>query len=196
MVTGNVNYQLEHDVEIRCGWLVGWFFCWLFVWLVGWWVASEVKKQGIKKVTIAYRFFACRKWAELILSVFCMRKLCLVPSSYFVRHLVTVTKQVYVSDYLKIHKYYIYIYIYIKKVKWSRYRPGEVQRVGRVIALLFHDRGTRRGCVVSSTLRPHFIPGKDPVPILQEAEWAPGPVWTGEKSRPHRDSIPDRPACS
>ena len=26
--------------------------------------------------------------------------------------------------------------------------------------------------------------------------WAPGPVWTGEESRPHRDSIPDRPARS
>ena len=38
--------------------------------------------------------------------------------------------------------------------------------------------------------------GKDPVPILQEAEWAPGSVWTGGKSRPHRDSIPDRPAHS
>ena len=24
----------------------------------------------------------------------------------------------------------------------------------------------------------------------------PGPVWTGGKSRPHRDSIPDRPARS
>ena len=31
------------------------------------------------------------------------------------------------------------------KVKWSRYRPGTAQRVGRGIALLFHDRGTRRG---------------------------------------------------
>ena len=39
-------------------------------------------------------------------------------------------------------------------------------------------------------------PGEDPVPILQEAGWAPGPVWTGGKSRPHRDSIPDRPARS
>jgi len=39
-------------------------------------------------------------------------------------------------------------------------------------------------------------PGKDPVPILQEAGWAPGPVWTGGKSRPHQDSIPDRPARS
>ena len=30
-----------------------------------------------------------------------------------------------------------------KKVKRSRYRPGVAQRVGRGIALLFHDRGTR-----------------------------------------------------
>jgi len=48
--------------------------------------------------------------------------------------------------------------------------------------------------VVSSTPRLHFTPGKDPVTILQEAGWGPGPVWTGGKSRPHWDSIPDRPA--
>ena len=82
------------------------------------------------------------------------------------------------------------------KVKWSRYRPGVTQRVGRGIALLFHDRGTRRGWVVSPTHRPHFTLRKDPVPILQEAGWAPWPFWTGGKSRPHRDSIPDRPARS
>ena len=39
-------------------------------------------------------------------------------------------------------------------------------------------------------------PGKDPVSILREAGWAPEPVWTGGKSRPHRDSIPDRTARS
>jgi len=39
-------------------------------------------------------------------------------------------------------------------------------------------------------------PGNDPVPTVQEAGWAPGPVWTGGKSRPHWDSIPDRPARS
>ena len=83
-----------------------------------------------------------------------------------------------------------------KKVKCSRYRPGVAQRVGRGIALLFHDRGTRRVWVVSSTPRPHFTPGKDPVPIVLEAGLAPGPVWTGGKSRPHRDPIPDRPARS
>jgi len=83
------------------------------------------------------------------------------------------------------------------KVKWSLYKPGVAQRVGRVTALLFHDSGTRRGWVVCVTPRPHFTPGKEPVPILQEAEWAPGPVWTGRKSRPQWDSTPDRRArCS
>ena len=64
------------------------------------------------------------------------------------------------------------------------------QRVGRGIALLFHDRGTRRGLMVSSTPRPQLTPGKDPVPILQEAEWARGRsgqaenlVLTGIRSR-------------
>jgi len=54
------------------------------------------------------------------------------------------------------------------KVKWSRYRPGVAQKMGRSIALLFHDRGNRRGWVVSSTPRPHFTHGKDSVPILKE----------------------------
>ena len=50
--------------------------------------------------------------------------------------------------------------------------------------------------MVSNTLRPHFTPGKDQVSVLQEAGWAPGSVWTDGKSRPHRDSIPDRPSPS
>ena len=63
-------------------------------------------------------------------------------------------------------------------------------------SVFFHDRSTRRGRVVSSTPRPHFTPGKDPVPIVHEAGWAPGPVWTGGKSSPHRNSIVDRPVRS
>jgi len=60
--------------------------------------------------------------------------------------------------------------------------------VGRGIALHFHDRGNKK--------ESQFTPGEDLVPILQEAGWAPGPIWMGGKSRPHRDSIPDRPARS
>jgi len=43
-----------------------------------------------------------------------------------------------------------------------------------------------------STPRPgRFTPGKDPVHMVQEAGWAPGPVWTGaENLAPKRDSVP------
>ena len=39
----------------------------------------------------------------------------------------------------------IIIIIITIKLNQSRYRPGVAQTVGRGIALLFHDRGTRRG---------------------------------------------------
>ena len=48
--------------------------------------------------------------------------------------------------------------------------------------------------MVSSTPRPYLNPGKDPVPIVQEAGWAPEPVWTGGKYRPIGIRSPDRPA--
>ena len=93
--------------------------------------------------------------------------------------------------------YLIVPFVYVcDKVKRSRYRPGVAQRLGRGIAILFYDRGTRRGWVVSSTPRPYFTPGKDPLPIVQEAGWTPEPVWKVGKSRPHRDSIADRSARS
>ena len=40
------------------------------------------------------------------------------------------------------------------------------------------------GWRVSNTLRPVFTLRKDPVPILQEAGWAPGPVLTGSEISP------------
>jgi hypothetical protein len=50
---------------------------------------------------------------------------------------------------------------------------------------------------VVSTTPGRFTPGKDPVPIVQEVGWAPGPVWTGAKN-PALIGIrsPDRPARS
>jgi len=41
-----------------------------------------------------------------------------------------------------------------------------------------------------------LYPREEPVLIVQEAGWALGAVWTGGKSHPQRDSIPDRPARS
>ena len=61
------------------------------------------------------------------------------------------------------------------------------QRVGRGIALLFHDCGTRRGEWSAARPGRTLPPGKARYP---------GPVWTSGKSRPNPDSIPDRPACS
>jgi hypothetical protein len=55
-------------------------------------------------------------------------------------------------------------------------------RGSRGIALLFHDHSTRRGWGVSVTPRPLFTPGKDPVPIVQKAGWAPGLVWAGAEN--------------
>jgi hypothetical protein len=70
-------------------------------------------------------------------------------------------------------------------------------RGSRGVALLFHDHGTRWGWGVSVTPRPLFIPVKDPVPIVQEAGWAPGPVWTGaENLAPTSILSSDRPARS
>ena len=41
----------------------------------------------------------------------------------------------------------------------------------------------------------HLTPGKDLVPIVQEAGWASGPVWTGaENLAPTGIRSPDRPA--
>ena len=101
---------------------------------------------------------------------------------------------IYIYTHTHTHTH-TYIYIYIYKVKCSRYRPDVAQRVGRGIALLFLDSGTRR-CECSAACLGRFTPGTDPVPIVQEAGWATGPVRTGGKSRPRRDSIPNLPTRS
>jgi hypothetical protein len=42
-----------------------------------------------------------------------------------------------------------------------------------------------------------FTPGKDPVPIVQEAGWAPWPVWMGVENLAHTGiPSPDHPALS
>jgi len=45
----------------------------------------------------------------------------------------------------KLNKIIIIIIIIKVNLRFSLYRPGAAQRMGRGIALLFHDRGTRRG---------------------------------------------------
>ena len=74
----------------------------------------------------------------------------------------------------------------IRKVKCTlvlRLCTGRTTHRGsRGIALLFLDHGNRRGWGISVAPRPLFTPGKDPVPIVQEAGWALGPVWSGAEN--------------
>ena len=88
-----------------------------------------------------------------------------------------------------------------KKVKCTlvqalRLCTGRTAHRGRRgIALIFLEHGTRRRWGVSLTPWPLFTPGNDPVPIVREAGWAPGPVWTGEKNLAATGiRSPDRPA--
>ena len=83
-------------------------------------------------------------------------------------------------------------------VQALRLSTGRTAHRGRKgISLPFHDHGTWREWGVSVTPRPLFTPGKDPVPFVQEAGWAPGPIWTGAENLAKTGiRSPDRPAHS
>ena len=65
----------------------------------------------------------------------------------------------------------------VQALRLCRGRVGH--RGSRGIALLFLDHSSRRGEGSASRPGCSLPPGKYPVPIVQEAGWAPGPVWTG-----------------
>ena len=65
------------------------------------------------------------------------------------------------------------------------------------MALSFLTTVLEGGEGVSVTSRSLITPRKDPVPIIQEAGWAPGPVRTGAENLAHTGiRSPDRPARS
>jgi hypothetical protein len=69
------------------------------------------------------------------------------------------------------------------------------QRVGRGIALLLHDLGTRRG-EWSAARSGRSLPQERPGAHLQEDGWAPGPSGQAESLAPTGIRSPDRPAHS
>jgi hypothetical protein len=76
------------------------------------------------------------------------------------------------------------------------FQATKTLRESRGIALLFLTLAVERGRF-SVTPRPLSTPGKDPVPIVQEAGWAPKPVWTGADNLASTGiRSPDRPARS
>jgi len=72
----------------------------------------------------------------------------------------------------------------------ERYREEVTGRRGRrrprvavdVYLYSFLNPGARWGWVVNVTPRQLYPCKRDPVSTLQEAGWAPGPVWTGVKN--------------
>ena len=98
----------------------------------------------------------------------------------------------------------MYVWVRLKphsdlKPKWppGSQRYSDIPHRGSRGIYPFMTTGTRRGWGVSVTPRPLFTPGKDLVPIVQEAGWAPGPVWTGaENLAPTGVRSPDCPAHS
>ena len=67
------------------------------------------------------------------------------------------------------------------------------QRVGRGIALFFHDRGTRR--ISGRQHAPAALNPQERLGTHYTGGWVgPRAGLDGRKTRPHRDSIPDPPA--
>jgi hypothetical protein len=52
------------------------------------------------------------------------------------------------------------------------------------IALPVLNFGARCGCVVNVIPRPLYPWERHPAPVVQEAGWALGPIWTGFDPRP------------
>ena len=84
---------------------------------------------------------------------------CSVPEPYRSHDWALVPAKPGLQGWILVHEY--------MKVKWSRYRSSVAQKVGRGIALLFQDRGTRRG--ESSAARPGrtLPPGKTRYPLYR-----------------------------
>jgi hypothetical protein len=82
------------------------------------------------------------------------------------------------------------VYINGKKVTFTLKRVMEVQRGSKVIALHFLETRHLMGWVVNVTGL--LAAGSDPVPIVQDTRWVPGPIWMGAQNlAPHRNSNPE-----
>jgi len=72
-------------------------------------------------------------------------------------------------------------------------RTGHEDREGGAEAYLysFFNLNAKLGWVVNTTPWSLYTREREPVPIVQETAWDPGPVWTGTGNLAyHRDPIP------
>jgi hypothetical protein len=86
----------------------------------------------------------------------------------------------------------------VKKVKFILKPAMKARRVIVEVQLhCFFSLRARWVWMVNATPRPLYPRARDPVPIVQRAGWAPGPVWTGTKNLASTGiRSPDRPASS
>ena len=93
------------------------------------------------------------------------------------------------------HKKAVFLVVGVK-VRLHQNRPRRHR--GRVVVQLHFFFNLSPRCGGWSTPRPgRFTTGKDLVPIVQEAGWAPGTVWTGAENLTHPPTVirsPERPA--
>jgi hypothetical protein len=88
-----------------------------------------------------------------------------------------------------------HIYIYIYKGKGHPITGHREHRGGVEIYLYSCSTSALGGGGLSAPRPGRFTPGKDPVPIVQEAGWAQGPVRTCAKNIAHTGiRSPERPA--
>jgi len=73
-------------------------------------------------------------------------------------------------------------YINCKKVNFTLKGFLKAQKGHKGIALFFLEPRRLKGWVVKATGL--LAAGADPVPIVQEARWAPGPIWMGAENLP------------
>jgi hypothetical protein len=83
-------------------------------------------------------------------------------------------------------------------IEYEYHRPWGPKRGSRSIALTFREPGHEEGIGWLAPRPGRFTPlERDPVPVVQEAGWAPGPVWTAAENLALTGiRSPDRPARS
>ena len=68
-------------------------------------------------------------------------------------------------------------------MKFTPEEAVKTQRGRTDVPLSINYLGATLGSIVSATPRPLYPRERDPVPVVKEAMWAPGPVLTGMESR-------------
>jgi len=132
-----------------------------------------------------------------------MKCLCfslLYSNSYFVHYFLWSRNKFCTCDRRLIHNWIIQksqLTSKLTKVKFTLERATKTQRGSKGIAVLFLNLAARWGWVMNATLPSLYALVRDPVPIVMEAGWIPGPARMGTKNpAPTGIRSPDRPVCS